>query len=155
MARTKQTARKSTGGKAPRKQLAPQKPRRPSADWCDSRASEAARLAAGELLPRYAWASETYPDAFLEPLDAMLSAFEEDVALAVTTVPELRIVCVYPCIKKLVLSLNTLEKYISGDEREDLIEYMRKVIEFAGIRSEDMEAEFGRVEEVLERWWEY
>lgn len=173
MARTKQTCRKRSGGKRPRthralkaeqdaeraarkesEEAGPKKPARPSTTWRDLRTREDARVAAGDLLPRYAWAAETYPDAFLDPLDTMLAAFEDDVALAATTIPEMRIVCVYPCIKKLVLSLKTLENYFTGDEHEPLIEYMCKVVEFAGIRSEDMEAEFGSVWDVLEKWWE-
>ncbi|WOO80165.1 uncharacterized protein LOC62_03G003677 [Vanrija pseudolonga] len=126
--------------------------RRPSAIWRAEREKEAARLAARDLDPANAYAFSLYPDAFLNPLHLMLRQFEADVAAAVSTNPDLHIVSIYVCIKRLVLGLNSLEKWIKGDEREILIEYIGNVVEHAGVDRFDMMEEFGDAADMVEKW---
>lgn len=126
--------------------------RRPSAIWRAEREKEAARVASRHLDPVDAYAYSLYPDAFLNPLHHMLGEFEADVKAAVSTAPDLHIMSIYVCIKRLVLALNGLEKWIKGDEREALIEYISNVVKHAGVSLDDMEDEFGEDEVVVDKW---
>ncbi|KAL1412049.1 hypothetical protein Q8F55_003046 [Vanrija albida] len=140
MPRTKQTARKSTGGKAPRKQLGvqpklepqpPSKPTRPSTHWRECRDG-----------PH----DDLKPDEFLDPLDTLLGQFEARIVSATEETTDER--CfeeIRYAVKKLVLALNKLnelEIWIETGEREDLLEFIDNYIKYAGVDINRLNAEF-------------
>ncbi|KAL1412050.1 hypothetical protein Q8F55_003047 [Vanrija albida] len=131
-------------------------PRRPTIQWRARRAKEAEKMVAGKLDASLGYATRCWPDAFLDPLDDICTEFESDVAAAMSTHEGLQVLCLCVVVKKVVLSINDLKKYVRARESDLLLKYIDEVIEDAGVHVGDLEKELGApAASVMEKWREW
>ncbi|MFF3886855.1 hypothetical protein [Streptomyces sp. NPDC001914] len=98
---------------------------RPTADWRDGIAEEAAEIAAGVLDPDCACMAGLFPEDLLVATDAVLDTFEGDLA-GLAEASDARILAV---VERVVLALNSVNEAHGGgafetDEREQLCLYI-------------------------------
>ncbi|MFD0258124.1 hypothetical protein ACFVH7_07565 [Kitasatospora indigofera] len=110
-------------------------PARPTVDWREGRAEEAAALAAGTLDPEHAYLAQLFPDSMLEATDAVLAAFEADTASWGAAPSDERVL---GAVERVVLALNAVNEEHDGaayetDERERLCAYIDEVLIAAGV----------------------
>jgi hypothetical protein len=136
------------------------KPERLSTKWRREREEQVRDVAAGTFPADEAFLAELFPDAFLDPLDELLVAYEKDVTAAIASNgrgPQ-AFCALYAAVEKLVLALNDLNEngdgcYIETGEREALCEYMELIIEHEGLSIEEMGKDLGfGMGELTDEW---
>ncbi|OEJ95564.1 hypothetical protein [Streptomyces thermolilacinus] len=130
---------------------------RPTDRWRASIAQEALEVAAGELDPECAGATELWPDLLLTPTDDALRAFEEDVRRLTDPSDQ----DVYGVIERVVLALNAVHDteaerghcgYETG-EREQLCAYIDRTLTGHGVDVAALAARNGMGRhEITDRW---
>ncbi|GAB7036281.1 hypothetical protein JCM9533A_01280 [Catenuloplanes niger JCM 9533] len=105
-------------------------------------ATQEAAVAAGELNPAQAYAAELWPADFIAAVDAVLDAYEHDVATLNPAAPNPAADdpaaddAVWAAIERVVLGLNAADEShgaIETGEREELAEYVDAVLTDAGV----------------------
>ncbi|MFE1299871.1 hypothetical protein ACFW6K_20665 [Streptomyces sp. NPDC058733] len=107
---------------------------RPTTNWRRGVAAEAGELAAGTLDPDCACMVDLYPDELLSATDAVLNAFETELA----TLDERDDEQVFAAVERVVLVLNAVneahdESAFETDEREQLCLYIDEALTEQGV----------------------
>jgi len=126
---------------------------RPTDSWRQAIAEEARQLAAGELDPECAGASESYPEPMLADTDEALLTFEADLSALAKPTDE----AVLDVIKHVVLALNKVNAHHEGayqtDVREALCMYIDRTLVHAGIDVAALATRRGlHRHEITDRW---
>ncbi|WP_436519636.1 hypothetical protein [Actinoplanes sp. HUAS TT8] len=105
---------------------------RPTLGWRREVATQEAAVAAGELDPTEAYAAELWPADFTAAVDAVLEAYERDVAALDPAADA----AIWAAVERVVLGLNAADEShgaIETGEREQLAEYIDVVLTGAGV----------------------
>ncbi|MDX3567850.1 hypothetical protein [Streptomyces sp. ID05-47C] len=127
---------------------------RPTTNWREGVAAEAAELAAGNLDPGCAYMVDLYPDELLSATDAVLDAFEAE--LPPLTGGDDR--QVFAVVERVVLALNAVneahdECAFETDEREQLCLYIEEALTEQGIDVAALTARYGLGRHELTDQW--
>ncbi|MBT3164667.1 hypothetical protein HTV80_16345 [Streptomyces sp. Vc74B-19] len=127
---------------------------RPTTNWRRLIAAEAAELAAGTLDPDCACMVDLYPHELLSETDAVLGAFETELA----TLDERDDTQVFAAVERVVLALNAVneahdECAFETDEREQLCLYIDVALTEQGVEVAALIARHGLGRhELTDRW---
>ncbi|MBE1486036.1 hypothetical protein [Plantactinospora soyae] len=127
---------------------------RPSDNWRQQVAEEAAELAAGRLDPEKAYATQLFPEPMLSETDEVLAAFEAEIRWAEPPVDEE----VFGVIERTVLALNEVNDRYEGaayetDEREMLCAYIEASLREARVDVDALASRRGiHVSEITDDW---
>ena len=104
---------------------------RPSQRWRHRVAEEAAAVAAGTLAREEAHAAEFWPPEFTTAVDKALVAYEREVEHLPARTDEL----IWAAVERVVVALNDAggDDYIETGEREELAEFIDRVLTAAGV----------------------
>ncbi|MFF0855503.1 hypothetical protein ACFYVM_31310 [Streptomyces sp. NPDC003280] len=127
---------------------------RPPTNWRKGIAEEAAELAAGTLDPNCACMVELFPEELLLETDAVLDAFESELA----TLAEGDDARIFAAVERVVLALNAVneshdESAFETDEREQLCAYIDEALTERGVDVAALTARHGLGRhELTDRW---
>ncbi|MBB2948210.1 hypothetical protein FB565_007993 [Actinoplanes lutulentus] len=129
---------------------------RPSARWRRSVEQQRVRVAAGELAADKAYAAQLWPAGFIAAIDAVLAVYEQEVAgwggspTSGSPTDEQ----VWAAVERAVVGLNDADDgHIETGEREDLAEYLDRVLTGAGVDVEALTAGRGLERgELTDQW---
>jgi hypothetical protein len=107
---------------------------RPTTSWRHGIAEEAAEIAAGILDPECACMAELFPEELLTATDAVLDAFEDELAGLGEAGDEQ----VFAVVERVVLALDAVDEARDGsafetDEREELCDYIDQSLTEHGV----------------------
>jgi hypothetical protein len=102
--------------------------------WRHEVAEQDQQVAAGTLAREHAYAAMAWPPAFIDAVDARLTAYEREVA---QLGPAPTDQAVWRAVERVVLALNDVQTGIDTMTREELCEYIDDVVTAAGV---DVEA---------------
>ncbi|MGW8722866.1 hypothetical protein ACWGNR_26665 [Streptomyces althioticus] len=127
---------------------------RPTTNWRRLIAAEAAELAAGTLAPDCAYMVDLFPDELLSATDAVLDAFETELA----TVDAEDDAQVLAAVEHVVLALNAVneahdECAFETDEREQLCLYIDEALTEQGVEVAALTARHGLGRHELTDQW--
>ncbi|MGW1715409.1 hypothetical protein [Streptomyces sp. NPDC002156] len=127
---------------------------RPTTNWREGIAQEAAELAAGTLDPGCACMGELFPDGLLLETDAALDTFEAELP----TLAQGHDAQIFTTVERVVLALNAVneahdESAFETDEREQLCAYIDEALTEQGIDVAALTARHGLGRYALtDRW---
>ncbi|MFH8936876.1 hypothetical protein [Streptomyces griseosporeus] len=130
---------------------------RPTTNWRKGIAAEAAELAAGTLDPDCAHMADLYPDELLSATDAVLNAFETELATLDARDDEQA----FAAVERVVLALNAVneahdESAFETDEREQLCLYIDQALTEQGVDVTALTARRGLGRhELTDQWREW